>query len=224
MSWSARKPGLPGGTVLRGRHAVLTPLAWPEPADALAAAMLAEDPSLWTYMTIGPFADRGAFLDMLRQRTDDGIRFMAISAPEGPPLGFAAFMRVRPDDGSAEIGSVAFGRHLQRSRMGTEAIFLMLEELFGTYGWRRAEWQCNAENARSARAGERYGFVYEGRFRQDKWVKGRNRDTLWFSILDSEWPDCRVAFEAWLADDNFTPDGRQKRSLAEIREGLSSFT
>ncbi|GGY43188.1 GNAT family N-acetyltransferase [Parvularcula lutaonensis] len=208
-----KRDGVPGHEALQGRLVTLTPIAEANVAETLAGAMVAEEAALWRWMGIGPFRDEVAFLAMVARQNAQGVNLMAIAKPGGPPLGMAAFMRMKPEHGCAEIGSVAYGAKLQRSREGTEAIYLMLRHLFEDFGWRRAEWICNAENAPSARAGERYGFGYEGTFRQHRWVKGANRDTKWFAMLDHEWPQRKAAFEAWLDDGNFDAGGRQKRPL-----------
>jgi RimJ/RimL family protein N-acetyltransferase len=132
----------------------------------------------------------------------------------------ASYMRIRPEAGSAEVGSVVFSKALQRTAAATEAIFLMARHLFEDRGYRRFEWKCDNQNAASVRAARRFGFTAEGVFRQDMVVKGRNRDTAWFSILDGEWPRIRSAFEQWLAPENFDPAGQQRRSLAAIRDRL----
>lgn len=210
--WKAKRDGEPGIETLRGQHCVLTPIGEAGVAEALARQMVAEDEALWRWMGIGPFPDEASFLDMLARQGAAGLNLMAISTG-GPPLGMAAFMRMKPEHGCAEIGSVAYAKGLQRTRAGTEAIYLMLRHLFEDYGWRRAEWICNADNAPSARAGERYGFTYEGTFRQHRWVKGANRDTKWFAMLDGEWPERKAGFEAWLDDGNFDAQGRQLSPL-----------
>ena len=120
-----------------------------------------------------------------------------------------------PDAGSVEVGHINFAPALQRTRAATEAMFLMMQWAFDA-GYRRYEWKCNAANAGSRRAAQRFGFSYEGVFRQAAVVKGRNRDTAWFAAIDSEWPDLRMAFQTWLAPENFTNDGHQKRSLADL--------
>jgi RimJ/RimL family protein N-acetyltransferase len=116
-----------------------------------------------------------------------------------------------------EIGHIWFGASLQRTPGATEAIYLLSREAFDGLGNRRLEWKCDAANARSRRAAERFGFTFEGVFRQHMIVKGRNRDTAWYALLDGEWPAARAAYEAWLASENFDADGRQRRSLASLR-------
>ncbi len=143
--------------------------------------------------------------------------------PEGRPAGSASYLRITPEHGAIEIGHIWFGAELRRSAAATETIFLLAREAFDRLGYRRLEWKCNALNDASRRAAERFGFTFEGVFRKQQVVKGRNRDTAWFSIVDDEWPALRAAYEEWLASENFDPDGRQLRPLrdliAEKRDG-----
>jgi RimJ/RimL family protein N-acetyltransferase len=174
-------------------------------------------PAMWDYMPYGPFGTSSAFQTWLTERaTLDDPYVYAIVAPDGRALGIAALMAIRPDMGVIEVGHIAYSPDLQRSRLGTEAQYLLARYAFETLGYRRYEWKCNALNAASRRAAERYGFTFEGLFRQHMIVKGKNRDTAWFSILDSEWPDRKAAFERWLAPVNFDSEGRQKASLASL--------
>ena len=131
----------------------------------------------------------------------------------------ASYLRMEPQHGVIEIGHIWFAPALQRTRQATEAIFLMARHAFDELGYRRFEWKCDSLNGPSRRAAERFGFVFEGIFRQHMVVKGRNRDTAWYSMTDGEWPVRRAAFEAWLAPENFDRDGRQRRPLAEYRPG-----
>lgn len=217
MTWQAKRPGLPGDEVLEGKACRLVPLTWPDAGHAMCAMLAAEDASLWTWMTIGPFEGPEGIEAVFRTHRARGLHSMIIELPGGEIAGSASFMRMAEPNGAGEIGTVVFGKALQRSRAGTEAIYLMLRHLFDDYGWRRVEWLCNANNEPSFRAGQRYGFTYEGTLRQHRWVKGQNRDTKLASMLDSEWPAHRHALEAWLADENFDADGRQKRKLESFR-------
>jgi RimJ/RimL family protein N-acetyltransferase len=174
-------------------------------------------PAMWDYMPYGPFDTASVFQAWLTERaTLDDPYVYAIVAPDGRALGIAALMAIRPDMGVIEVGHIAYSPDLQRSRLGTEAQYLLARYAFETLGYRRYEWKCNALNAASRRAAERYGFTFEGLFRQHMIVKGKNRDTAWFSILDSEWPDRKAAFERWLAPANFDAEWRQKTSLASL--------
>jgi RimJ/RimL family protein N-acetyltransferase len=190
----------------------------PDHAAALFAAAQG-DPMLWHYLPYGPFADAAEYARWIASdaSADDPV-FYAIVGQE--PLGVASYLRIFPEHGSIEIGNIWFGPALQRTPAATEAIYLMAREAFDGLGNRRLEWKCDADNARSRRAAERFGFTFEGVFRQHMIVKGRNRDTAWYAILDGEWPRARAAFEAWLAPENFDGEGAQRRGLAAIRAAL----
>jgi RimJ/RimL family protein N-acetyltransferase len=125
-------------------------------------------------------------------------------------------MRIAPEFGVVEIGHIWFGSPLQRTTAATEAIYLLARHAFDDLGYRRLEWKCNALNAASRSAAERFGFTFEGVFRKHQIVKGRNRDTAWYAIVDDEWPAIRQGFEAWLAAENFDGGGRQRQSLGDL--------
>ncbi len=149
----------------------------------------------------------------------DRIFFATISAEIGAAAGYASFMRMDPANGVIEVGNILLSPALQRTTAATEAMYLMARHVFDL-GYRRYEWKCNAANLPSRRAAERLGFTFEGIFRQHMVIKGRNRDTAWFSMLDHEWPDRKAAFEAWLDPANFDADGRQRTALnASQRSG-----
>ena len=137
----------------------------------------------------------------------------------GRPCGVASYLRDEPEHRVIEIGHIWFGESLQRTTAATEAIHLLARHAFDDMGYRRLEWKCNALNERSRRAAERFGFTFEGVFRKHMIVKGKNRDTAWYAIVDDDWPAIRAAFEAWLDPANFGEDGRQLRSLASLRAG-----
>jgi RimJ/RimL family protein N-acetyltransferase len=180
----------------------------------------AEDAVLWTYLPYGPFADQGAFESWLaeRARSEDPLFFALVERASGRASGMASYLNIVPAMGSIEIGHIWFAPPLQRTRAATEAIFLMMRHVFEDLGYRRLEWKCNALNEASKRAAHRFGFTYEGTFRQHMVVKGRNRDSAWFSLLDREWPAVRAAFERWLAPENFDAAGRQRTSLKALIE------
>jgi RimJ/RimL family protein N-acetyltransferase len=150
-------------------------------------------------------------------QSSDPLHHAVIDAATAKPAGTAALMRIDPDNGVIEVGAIIYSRRLQRSRAGTEAMFLLMRRAFDQLGYRRYEWKCDSLNAPSRRAAERYGFRFEGIFRQAWVYKGRNRDTAWLSITDREWPAIRRAFEQWLSPENFDPEGRQRRSLSALR-------
>ena len=189
--------------------------------DELFASAQGADET-WFYLPYGPFASKGEFGDWLEEHaaTEDPLAFAIIDRASGAARGIATLMSIVPEHGVIEIGHIWLSPHLQRTRQATEAIYVMSRYSFDELGNRRLEWKCDAANASSRRAAERFGFVFEGVFRQHRIVKGRNRDTAWYSIIDGEWPSRRAAFEAWLSPRNFDAGGRQLRSLAEIRSGI----
>lgn len=178
---------------------------------------------IFRYLPYGPFLDFDRFRSWLDERAASSDPYFVgiVDAVAGAPQGMAAFMRMAPDHGVIEIGHIWFSLRLQRTRQATEAIYLMARHSFDDLGYRRLEWKCDAINEPSRRAALRFGFTFEGVFRQHMVVKGRNRDSAWFSILDGEWPRVRAAFEAWLAPENFDEDGRQRRSLSTVRDSIS---
>jgi RimJ/RimL family protein N-acetyltransferase len=182
-------------------------------------------PSLWDYLAYGPFENQAVFTDWLKERaaSSDPLFYAIVDRTSGRAQGMASLMRIKPEHGVIEVGHIWFAPALQRTRQATEAIYLLARHVFDDLGYRRFEWKCDSLNAPSRRAAERFGFVFEGIFRQHMVVKGRNRDTAWFSITDGEWPARRAAFETWLSPENFDSDGRQRRSLADIRETVATL-
>ncbi len=215
--WQPAK--LPDTRTLQGRFIRLEKLDAARHGDGLWEALEgpAADPKLWDYLFVGPFPERGAFDDYLAglEGSTDPWFYTVIDQQTGAIDGFLGLMSIFPSAGRIEIGHVTFGASMQRTPKATEAVYLLAKESFAL-GNRRLEWKCNANNARSKRAAERFGFNFEGIFRQHSVCKGQNRDTAWYSIIDSEWPAVQQAFEAWLAVDNFE-DGQQIRTLEEIR-------
>ncbi|MEL7211691.1 MAG: GNAT family protein [Pseudomonadota bacterium] len=207
-------PVRPGPAVMQGQYVrldVLDPAGHgPALFDALGTV---ED--VWTYLPMPAFADADDLIAHLGDVTADPAKhvFYAIT-PEGcdAPQGFFSYYTIQPEAGAIELGYVTLGPALQRTRAATEATFLMIDWAFQV-GYRRFEWKCDALNAPSRRAAARYGFTFEGIFRQATVVKGRNRDTAWFSIIDSEWPDRRAAFTRWLAPENFDASAQQRMPL-----------
>ena len=218
---SPRPARAPTHRTLEGSRVRLVPLDPARHAPSLYAAThgAAADPGLWTYLPYGPFDDEVALRAFLQAAAPsaDPLFFAIEDRSTGDAVGVQSFLRIAPGDAVIEVGHVWFGTALQRTPAATEAIYLLARHAFDDLGNRRLEWKCDAANARSCRAAERFGFTYEGTFRQHMIVKGRNRDTAWFSLLDGEWPSARDAFERWLAPGNFGPDGSQRRRLAELR-------
>jgi RimJ/RimL family protein N-acetyltransferase len=216
--WTARP--LPPDTPLAGRYTRIEKLdADRHAADLFAAFHEIPDGRDWTYLPNDRPETAAAFEAHIRtiQTTRDPLHYAIVDLATGKAVGSSALMRIDPANGVIEVGHVRYSRRLMRTRAGTEAMYLLMRRAFDELGYRRYEWKCDSLNAASRRAAERYGFTFEGIFRQAIVVKGRSRDTAWLSILDSEWPRVRAAFEAWLAPDNFDADGKQRRSLSEMR-------
>lgn len=211
---------LPPRAPILGHRVRLEPIDPERHAAALYAAAHGpgHDPTLWDYLGYGPFASEAEFTDWLTARAEsaDPLFYAVVDAATGQAEGMASYLRIVPADGVIEIGHIWFGAALQRTRQATEAIYLLARHAFDL-GYRRLEWKCNAQNARSRAAAARFGFTYEGTFRQHMITKGRNRDTAWFAIIDGEWPAIRCAFDRWLADANFDEEGNQRASLAALR-------
>lgn len=210
---------IPSAQVLEGRYIRLEKLDPKRHGDDLWLALEgpAADPKLWDYLPYGPFTERQAFDTWLSRNAADSdpYFFSVIDKASGQVQGILSLMSIVPAQGRIEIGHVTFGAPMQRSPKSTEAVYLLARESFAL-GNRRLEWKCNNENARSKLAAERLGFQFEGVFRQHMVVKGMNRDTAWYSILDSEWPAVSAGFERWLDPENHTANG-QARTLAECR-------
>ncbi len=219
--WIARQR--PARTAMEGRYCRLEPLD----ADRHAAALFdawseAPDERDWTYMFPNRPADAAACRAYVQAASEstDPLHFAIIDAASGVAVGTAALMRIEPVHGVIEVGGISYSPRLKQTRAGTEAMYLLMRRAFDELGYRRYEWKCDSLNAPSRAAALRYGFKYEGIFRQVVVYKGRNRDTAWYSIIDGEWPRVRAAFETWLAPGNFDDAGRQRRSLAAIRDSM----
>jgi len=172
---------------------------------------------IWTYMRYGPFTDAAVFSDWLISREEARDPFYyAIIDRRGHALGLAALMRIEPDMRVVEVGNILLSPSLQRTPLATEAQYLLARYVFETLGYRRYEWKCDALNAASRRAALRFGFSFEGIFRDHMIIKGRNRDTAWFAMVEAEWPARKAAFERWLAAENFAADGTQHKKLGEL--------
>jgi len=188
-------------------------------ADLWQAVQLDKDGRNWTYLAYGPFAaerDYRAWLDSVAGKDDP--QFHAIlEAKTGRAVGVASYLRIDPPVGVIEVGHIHYSPALQRTPLATEVMYLMMARVFDELGYRRYEWKCDSLNAPSRRAAERFGFTYEGIFRQATLYKGRNRDTAWYAMTDKDWPRVKAGYRAWLAADNFDQDGRQKRKLEDCR-------
>ncbi len=217
----------PPRTSMEGRTVRLEPLDPETHGDDLWAAFATDETGrMWTYLPVGPFADRAALDEALATyaASADPLFFTVIDQASGRAVGFATYLRIDPPNGVIEVGFITFSPLLQRTTGSTEAMFLMLGRVFDELGYRRYEWKCKALNAPSRAAAVRLGFQYEGLFRQAMVTKGHNRDTAWYSILDSEWPALKTAYQAWLDPGNFGADGQQRRSLSALIEDAKSVT
>ena len=221
--WIARP--FPPRTPMEGRFARLEPIDAARHTDELFDAFAeSKDGRIWTYIAYGPFATRDALRALLaeREKVEDPMMYAIRDRRLGRALGVATHMRIDPPAGVIEVGGITYGPALQRTPVSTEAMFLMMRRAFDELGYRRYEWKCDALNAPSRAAAKRLGFRFEGVFKQATVYKGRNRDTAWFSIVDSEWPALRDAFTRWLAPDNFDATGGQRVRLSELTGPLSA--
>lgn len=186
--------------------------------DLYDAFREAPDGRDWTYMASGPFADLAQFRAHLTAiaASEDPQHYAIDDLALGKPVGTFSLMRIDPANGAIEVGNVAYSRRMQRTTVGTEALFLLMGRVFDELGYRRFEWKCDHLNAPSRAAALRYGFQFEGIFRQAVVYKGRSRDTAWFSIIDTEWPALKSAYQAWLAPENFDASGAQRRKLSDL--------
>ncbi|MGA2251941.1 GNAT family N-acetyltransferase [Terracidiphilus sp.] len=213
------KPVLyPQPVTLSGRTVTLEPLDAEKHTSALWKADHGHD-EVWAYLADGPYANEAELQRALAEKqSSTSARFFAlITEADGRAKGYASYMRIEPTHGVIEVGNILLSPSLQRTTAATEAMYLMARHVFEDLGYRRYEWKCNALNAPSRRAALRLGFTFEGIFRQHMVIKGKNRDTAWFSMLDNEWPARKQAFEAWLNPANFDSAGRQLRSLESFQ-------
>jgi len=215
LDWKPVPPPIP--VALCGRTVALEPLNAERHAADLWRAVSGHD-ELWTWLFDGPYASEADLCRAIEQKQNAaGFVFLTIvPTATGRAEGWASYMRADPANGVVEVGNILLAPSLQRTTAATEAMFLMAGHIFEHLGYRRYEWKCNTENLPSRRAAERLGFTFEGIFRQHLVVKGLNRDTAWFSMLDREWPARKRAFEAWLAPANFDQEGRQRQTLAKV--------
>jgi RimJ/RimL family protein N-acetyltransferase len=210
----------PARASLVGSHVLLRPVD--ADGDATPLFMISHppdgDPAIWTYLPDGPYRDSEHLRQMLAwaETSEDPLYFTLVRLPDDRPLGIASYLRITPEFGVIEIGHIWFGALLQRTTAATEAIYLLARHAFDDLGYRRLEWKCNALNNASRRAAKRFGFSFEGVFRNHQIIKARNRDTAWYAITDDEWPSIRRGYETWLAPENMDDDGRQKRSLKSL--------
>ena len=209
-------PARPTGVLLQGEVVRMEPMDPDQHAADLFRACSGHD-ALWDYLPYGPFSSASDYHRWAKDTATgaDPLFYVIRAVDTGHCGGVAAYLRITPEMGSIEVGHINLTPELNRSRASTEAMFLMMDWAFAA-GYRRYEWKCDALNMPSRRAAQRLGFSYEGVFRQAAIVKGRNRDTAWFAIIDSEWPALREAYRAWLNPQNFDDRGRQKERLSDL--------
>jgi RimJ/RimL family protein N-acetyltransferase len=211
--WTPR--AIPSNSSLEGRSCRLETIREDHLPALFEAYAVDATGSIWDYLPYGPFESFDAF-ERFAKATYFGADphfHVLIRASDEAVLGVASLMRIVPQHGVIEVGHINYAAHAQRSIMTTEALYLFARQAFDELGYRRFEWKCNDANAASKRAAIRFGFMPEGVHRQLMVVKGRNRDTAWFSMLDHEWPGIKAAFERWLDRDNFDSAGQQKTRL-----------
>ncbi len=217
-NWTARS--LPPRTPLIGGTCRVEPVdVGRHSEDLFAAYSAAPDDRDWTYLPLERPTSKAAFATYLAgmAASPDPLHYAVIESGSGKAVGTAAHMRIDPGNGAIEVGFIRWSPLMQRHVSGTEAIYLLMKRAFDELGYRRYEWKCDNLNERSRAAALRYGFRFEGVFRNAAVVKGRSRNTAWFSITDDEWPAVKTAFEEWLSPSNFDGEGRQRRTLADLR-------
>ena len=214
--WEPR--AAPAAVTISGRYCRVERLDVARHANDLFAANSADDGRMWTYLPYGPFETVAQYSDRMGGLASDPsmVVLAVVDAASERASGVAAYLRAAPEHGSIEVGHVAYSPRLQRTVAATEAMVLMMAHVFNVLRYRRYEWKCDALNRPSHEAAQRLGFTYEGTFRQAAVVKGRNRDTAWFSVTDGEWQRLEPAFTAWLAPANFDAVGQQRHSLSAL--------
>ena len=202
---------------IEGKYVKLEHLRAEHTSDLFEAFSTAADIADWTYLPYGPFETEIDLREWVKElaASNDPWMFALIDAATGKACGVASYLRINPESGSIEVGHIHFSPLVQKTPAATECMYLMAEQAFNA-GYRRYEWKCDALNVPSKGAATRLGFTYEGIFRQATVYKGRNRDTAWFAMIDTEWQELRGAFQQWLVDTNFTDKGVQKHSLAKL--------
>ncbi|ASV06413.1 GNAT family N-acetyltransferase [Leptospira interrogans] len=220
QNWSI--PKFPAKSVMDGKFCKLEPLdSEIHSKELYKANSLDKNGECWTYLPYGPFKTFIEYQNWIREMQNlvDPTFYAIIDKNTSKPVGVVSYLRIDQEKGSIEVGHLNFSNLLKRTKAATEAMYLMMNYAF-ELGFRRYEWKCNSLNIPSRKAAQRYGFSYEGTFRQYAINKGRNRDTAWYSIINSEWNLIQEAFEKWLDSKNFDENGQQKISLSSLTESL----
>jgi RimJ/RimL family protein N-acetyltransferase len=213
----------PRGAIIEGRLCRLEPVDADRHAPGLFAAFSKDrDAHNWTYLPYGPFDSEDELRDWVETTCsgDDPCFYSVIDLANGRAVGVASYLRIEPSIGVIEVGHIHFSPLMQGRPVSTEAMYLMMRQVFEVLGYRRYEWKCDSLNQPSCAAATRLGFLFEGIFRQATIYKKRNRDTSWYSIVDREWPAARKAFETWLDPENFDSDGNQRQRLSDLMQPL----
>ena len=213
-NWTKRH--LPYHTIMNGKYCYLEKLDIEKHAETLFNAY--NNNQDWKYLSYGPFKTKSEFIDWLQKEciSDDPLFHTIINKNNNMPLGMASYLRINPKDGVIEIGHIHYSPLMQQKLIGTEAMYLMMKRVFDELHYRRYEWKCDSLNKKSCNAALRFGFKFEGIFKQHMIYKGRNRDTAWFAIINKDWLQVKKNYEKWLDEKNFNDDGSQKTSLRSL--------
>lgn len=214
---------LPPQTSMIGRYCRVEPLDPDAHApDLYSAYQEDQEHRIWTYLGYGPFYSLDAFLAWLKQdcTQNDPLFHTILDLQSNQAVGMASYLRIEPKCGVIEVGHINYSPKLQKTPIATEAMFLMMQRVFDELDYRRYEWKCDSLNAGSRKAATRYGFTFEGIFRQATLYKNRNRDTAWYSIIDTEWPAIKAVFQQWLDAENFDKHGQQKQRLSALMQQI----
>jgi RimJ/RimL family protein N-acetyltransferase len=212
------KAEMPQKVSIQGQFCILEPLDIDKHSFKLFETLSIDNQGeSWTYLPYGPFANCDEFQSWIKSTTSepDTILYAVLNAKSQLPIGIAGFLRINPEHGVIEVGHLHYSTLLKKTPAATEAMYLMMKYAFENLGYRRYEWKCNSLNQASRNAALRLGFKFEGIFRQNHVFKNRNRDTAWFSIIDSEWPEIKEKFQKWLSPSNFDSAGNQIVKLAD---------
>jgi len=213
----------PARTAMIGKYCRVEPLDPAAHASPLFRAFEDDrEGSNWTYLSYGPFASAADYRQWLENEAAgyDPLFYTIVDLATGEPAGVASYLRIAPAAGSIEVGHIHYAPRLSRTVAATETMYLMMRRVFDELGYRRYEWKTDALNTASRKAAERLGFTFEGIFRNAIVYKGRNRDTAWYSIIDTEWPAMRAGFERWLEPSNFDEGGKQRQRLGRFVDDI----
>ena len=218
-NWSSAQ--FPSYIAFEGSFCRIEPIDVKRHAEELFEAYAVDiDNKMWTYMSYGPFKsveNVQQWLEHASQKTDPQF-YVLIEKKTNKAVGLSSYMRIKPEHGVIEVGGISFSPLLQRTAIATEIMYLMMKRVFEELGYRRYEWKCDALNTASCNAAIRFGFSYDGTFRKHIVYQNRSRDTAWYSMLDDEWPLLKLAYEQWLAPENFNNNGQQLIKLSEFIE------